>query len=451
MPRRMPPPLIIAIIMIILCAMLSSYSSPAMSVKISEDANARDSVRVFFYILGESTCPYCSALKEFFAKYFEKNYCFCDIRVNKNCTKALFLVIKILGTPPAVPQTIVLVNGSVVAVVIGLVEDKNFWISIAEKSEPGKVIVFNGMSIARKLHIKENELRLIRDALASASQKCSLSPYIRPLPCNVTRENICTPSNETNAWIPIVSAPKTTTTSTRTSTTSRGAPSALNLVLVMVSLALTDSINPCVITLFATLLISIATYNVATRRLATVSTAFIMGILAGYASLGILLSTGLSMVPLPHWLSSLILVGYGTILLAKTLKEGGTCLACRVEARTRPRGLLSLDKLYSLEGSWPHYLLLGLILSYTLLPCSAGPYLVYNVYIAGQPIVERILLILAYNVIFVSPLIATALAVILGLERRTLLAKMLNNIHLVRMTAALILIIIGVLYLVPRA
>lgn len=55
-------------------------------------------------------------------------------------------------------------------------------------------------------------------------------------------------------------------------------------------------------------------------------------------------------------------------------------------------------------------LILGISVSTTLLPCSAGPYVVYAAIIARSSMVLVFLLLALYNVIFVLPLLVILFA-----------------------------------------
>lgn len=69
-------------------------------------------------------------MEGFFNEYLPGKYTFCDMAVNRTCVQLFATLINITGTPPSIPTIIVTNNGSVVAIVLGELENSTFWSSL---------------------------------------------------------------------------------------------------------------------------------------------------------------------------------------------------------------------------------------------------------------------------------------------------------------------------------
>ncbi|MEM0004309.1 MAG: hypothetical protein QXE10_04035 [Desulfurococcaceae archaeon] len=107
---------------------------------------------VLFYIFGESTCPYCKLQHDFFQQNYPASvHYFCIIDKYGDCYNKFIQFVRdeliskanMDTSKIGVPLTIVVKNyggnKSIVAVVIGAITDKNFWLQLA-CSQPGENI-----------------------------------------------------------------------------------------------------------------------------------------------------------------------------------------------------------------------------------------------------------------------------------------------------------------------
>ncbi len=172
------------------------------------------------------------------------------------------------------------------------------------------------------------------------------------------------------------------------------------LLASLIGLAAVDSVNPCFIALYTALVATAAAMSTALAVAAGLSIS--LGVYTGYYLLGLGLSQALELIGRPlrliFVLAMLLLAFRG---YAEAFRRGGEheCRICRIVETRR----ISLPILY----------LLGLIASWTLLPCTAGPYLVAVTLMEGYPLETRLALLAVYNVVFIAPL----LAVLLGATR----------------------------------
>lgn len=99
-------------------------------------------------VFGSKTCPHCRALHEFFDYNYKNKYYFFWIEDSEGADllSKLFMIEVNHGLREdfarAVPQTLVLVNGSPVAIVIGGVTNAEFWGRLVSSNATGVVVVY---------------------------------------------------------------------------------------------------------------------------------------------------------------------------------------------------------------------------------------------------------------------------------------------------------------------
>lgn len=171
---------------------------------------------------------------------------------------------------------------------------------------------------------------------------------------------------------------------------------------MLVYWALIDSVDPCIFTLFVTILISASLMSV--RHVVKIGSVFIASTFLGYLAFGALLRFLAG--GLPRWLLGLAALSYGLIMLANSLKsrEASTQLfVCREDnLPCRIVNTLKLDKI--LKAEVLPTAVLGVIASFTLLPCSAGLYILFNIIMTEYGFLTWLLLSLLYVIIFEIPL-----------------------------------------------
>ncbi len=184
----------------------------------------------------------------------------------------------------------------------------------------------------------------------------------------------------------------------------------------LIPLALTDSVNPCTFALYATLLISISVSE-SRGRVALAGVAFIAAVMTGYLALGLGLSTFASLIP--RGLVVAVAFAYAAFIIYRSVRDlRGTAKqdVCREgDPECKAGRLLRVFPVRGGIGVLASFVI-GLLASFTLLPCSAGPYMVFAMVISTQSLIEKLALLLAYNVVFVTPLILILVAV-LGITR----------------------------------
>lgn len=127
-----------------------------------------------FYIYGMTTCPYCERLHEFLDNSYSGLAAFCAINEVQSCDAAFnkqteLLLQRFNSTIPlspydlyrvfgAVPRTLVVKNKTyILAVVIGLVENADFWNNITCYEPSSKVPVFYGDRVVGHVDLELSE------------------------------------------------------------------------------------------------------------------------------------------------------------------------------------------------------------------------------------------------------------------------------------------------------
>lgn len=112
---------------------------------------------IVFYAYGETTCPHCKRLHDFFDATFKHNYVFCYIDKYSECYsnlgKFILDIVKLPGAQSVqsvlgyIPQTYILKNNTyLLGIVIGAVADESFWLNLACREPSSEIPVYEGTS-----------------------------------------------------------------------------------------------------------------------------------------------------------------------------------------------------------------------------------------------------------------------------------------------------------------
>jgi cytochrome c-type biogenesis protein len=217
------------------------------------------------------------------------------------------------------------------------------------------------------------------------------------------------------------------------------------IVSFIVFAALADSIDPCIFALYTSLLLSASIGGL--KRVSRVATAFISSVYIGYLIFGAILKLLFNLTNPPRWVLSAILLCYGVAMLIYTLlasDEGFDIAVCRED-----RAVCRLAKKLRLDAIDPNrygvvgIVLLGFIASFTLMPCSAGLYVTFNIITKDVGFAAWLPLACLYTAFFVLPLIIIAVAVI-GLTKISPLYKYaLSKQRFIKIAASIIMMAIA--------
>ncbi len=197
------------------------------------------------------------------------------------------------------------------------------------------------------------------------------------------------------------------------------------------ALALSDSINPCTFVVYTLFLVALSVKGLERRKLYLVGAAFITAVYISYYTLGLGLTIIAGRIPV-RW------AGYFAVLFGLYTAATGLMERSRIGDKRELR-----RKVFSSETTVAGALLLGFTVSTTLLPCSAGPYIVYSTIISHGSRPMMLLLLALYNLIFILPLTVILLAMGGIQESKEFSRAMVRHSTELSVVAGILLILIG--------
>jgi cytochrome c biogenesis protein CcdA len=193
-----------------------------------------------------------------------------------------------------------------------------------------------------------------------------------------------------------------------------------------VTLALSDSVNPCAIAILMMMLVSITTYNPGKKKAVLLSgLSFILAVLVMYFLYGILIVKFFDIIQSFKSVQSVITPALSVIMCIFCLilgileikdfvsyKPGS--VGTEMPLKLRPKVQKLIAKITSPAGAF----VLGLFVTVFLLPCTIGPYFILGGLIStGSTDISAMLpYLLLYNIIFVLPMLAATLIIFFGIK-----------------------------------
>jgi hypothetical protein len=215
-----------------------------------------------------------------------------------------------------------------------------------------------------------------------------------------------------------------------------------SLIVWVVTSALIDSIDPCFYALYLSIIASTTLTNI--RNVVKTAGAFLSSVYLGYLLFGFLLKSLASQVLIEKWQTGILLLLYGLALIAYTHltrnkdEKGELCKEDKLECKIINK--LGLARRF--EN--PYLVLLGLLSSLTILPCSAGLYIVYVVITTKYNILIWLPLTMLYVLVFISPLILMTAALV-GLARiGNILSIIMRHDRLFKTIGAVLALVAGI-------
>lgn len=209
----------------------------------------------------------------------------------------------------------------------------------------------------------------------------------------------------------------------------------------IVATGLIDSLNPCAIGVLI-LLMSILVVYKSKKELIFYGLIYIFFIFLTYLLAGFGLMYFLSSIPL--YVSEYISVAVGFLIIAAGLIEikdffwYGRGITLAISAG-RAKRIHEIAKKVTL----PSVVLLGVFVAAVELPCTGGPYLAILTLLSQNFNFAAFLMLILYNIIFVSPLIIILLLVHFGIKIQNIKRWKQNNRAYMRLASGIILIILG--------
>ena len=215
--------------------------------------------------------------------------------------------------------------------------------------------------------------------------------------------------------------------------------SVQNIIWPLVLLAVTDSVNPCTFAAFTALLL--VSLHLRGKKTALISGLFfIIAVFLSYYILG---------VGLIYLFARISYVDKIVALFGLVIGAIDTLIGLRPEFKS------SIPK--SISGAIDSWIrntfqspimsfLLGIAISFTLLPCSGGPYVVASGLLSTfKDEISQYLLLTIYNLIFIAPLVTILIAVLLikGYAGKIKVIRS-KNLGIMELISGLLLVIISV-------
>ncbi len=206
--------------------------------------------------------------------------------------------------------------------------------------------------------------------------------------------------------------------------------------------AAVDSVNPCA---FAILIILMASVIAISHRkqalkcgLTFIATVYVMYFLIGMGLLSAMHSMKLSFVFYYILAALAILLG---LLNIKDYFAYGKGILLEVPRTWRPRMKLLLKSVKSVWGAF----VIAVLVSFFLLPCTSGPYIVIlSLLTKTETIMRGILWLIYYNIIFILPMFVILFAVYFGLPPEKVERWRQTRLRKLHLIAGIILLLLGV-------
>lgn len=206
-----------------------------------------------------------------------------------------------------------------------------------------------------------------------------------------------------------------------------------DLIYPLLGLAGADSINPCTFVIYTMLLIALSLKeNITKRRIYAVGMAFVSAIYISYYLLGV----GLVILTktIPVWVAGAISIIFGAYTFATGYLEKSRIVGKKEARRNIFRKEATIFGAFSL----------GVIISFTLLPCSSGTYLAYAILISKVGRTLTLILLALYNIIFILPLLIILFTVGSITESKSISQRIVQRSRELSMIAGVILIALGI-------
>ncbi|MDD4381862.1 MAG: cytochrome c biogenesis protein [Candidatus Dojkabacteria bacterium] len=230
-------------------------------------------------------------------------------------------------------------------------------------------------------------------------------------------------------------------------------------ILQVIGLAITDSINPCALTVLLMMLLAIATYHPKKKsQVLLAGLMFILSVFIIYMLYGILVIKAaqlLSSINIFRGIASVylnIVLGIFALILAVLelkdfFKYKPGSLGTEMPMKWREKVQKIVAKISSPLGA----LGLGAFVTVFLLPCTAGPVLILGGMLSFRDLLSNIPILLLYNFIFVLPMIVVVFLVSLGKKKVEDISNWKEkNIRIIHLIIGLIFLTLGIYILIQN-
>lgn len=224
---------------------------------------------------------------------------------------------------------------------------------------------------------------------------------------------------------------------------------AITLIRI-ITLALTDAINPCALAVMTMVLVSILLTNPGKKHKVLIGgLAFTSAIFIGYFFYGLIIIqvfrsfiefTSMIYPYLSKTLAILaILLGIFNIKDFINYKPGSFATEMPLKFRSKVKQIIK--NITSPKGAF----FIGILVTLFLLPCTIGPYIIASGSLSAMSMIKTIPYLLLYNLIFVLPMIVITFVIYGGISTtERISAWKERNIKLIHLIIGLLLIALGI-------
>ena len=213
-------------------------------------------------------------------------------------------------------------------------------------------------------------------------------------------------------------------------------------LITVVGTALIDSINPCAIGVLILMLSVILGAKKSVKQMLFLGGIYILSVMTVYLLAGLGLLYFLSSIPL--WVTEYISITVGVLIIGAGIVEIKDFFwyAQGFTLSIPPKYAAKIHQ-FAKRSSVPGVIFLGAFVSAVELPCTGAPYLAIITLLSQYFDFTALLLLVLYNVTFVSPLIIILFLVAGGKKLQNIKAWKMKNRSYMRLFAGLLLIALG--------
>lgn len=216
----------------------------------------------------------------------------------------------------------------------------------------------------------------------------------------------------------------------------------LPTVVTVLATAAIDSINPCAIGVLILMISVMLAGKQSTKRMLLLGSIYISAVLIVYLLAGLGLMYFFSTLPLA--LSEYLSIGVGVLIIFAGLIEIKDYFWYgKWFSLTIPAAFAKKIHKYASKTTIFGVILLGAFVSAVELPCTGAPYLAIITLLSQNFDVTAFLLLVFYNIIFVSPLIVILLLVAFGVKLHEIKRWKQANRPFMRLFIGLLLVGLG--------
>ena len=218
----------------------------------------------------------------------------------------------------------------------------------------------------------------------------------------------------------------------------------------IVGLAAADAVNPCALAILLLVLVAILTrYPRERSKVLKIGFAFTITVLVVYFLYGLVFINVFKGLSALNTIKPYLYIGLGILALVlggfnvkDFFKYGAGGMVTEIPRKWRPRMRGFISGITSVWGA----MIMAIIISLFLLPCTIGPYIIASGLLAELAFIKTLPWLLLYNIIFILPMIVITLIVYFGFRTvDQMYGWRESKIKVMHLIAGLIMLAIGIL------